>query len=161
MHIIQFHLHESITTWRLKPPQWCNLLLHIIYIAHNFVYYNLYYCILCNYILFIANFFTYYITTYSLCIYILCVYMHIYVYILSSSVASDSLRPHGLYLPGSSVHGIFQARTLDWVATSPFRGSSWSKDWIQFSCVSCISSQILYHCATWEALYIHGVCVCI
>ena len=32
-------------------------------------------------------------------------------------VVSDSLRPHGLYsLPGSSAHGIFQARVLEWVA---------------------------------------------
>ena len=27
---------------------------------------------------------------------------------------SDSSRPHGLCLPGSSVHGIFQARVLEW-----------------------------------------------
>ena len=34
----------------------------------------------------------------------------------SCSVVSDSLRPHGEYrLPGSSVHGIFQARILEWV----------------------------------------------
>ena len=31
---------------------------------------------------------------------------------------SDSLRPHGLEPPGSSVHGIFQARILDWAANS-------------------------------------------
>ena len=32
---------------------------------------------------------------------------------------SDSLQPHGLYsLPGSSVHGISQARILEWVAIS-------------------------------------------
>ena len=31
------------------------------------------------------------------------------------SVMSDSLQPHGLYnLPGSSVHGILQARMLEW-----------------------------------------------
>ena len=37
----------------------------------------------------------------------------------SHSVVSDSLQPHGLYsLPGSSVHGIFQARVLEWVAIS-------------------------------------------
>ena len=29
---------------------------------------------------------------------------------------SDSVRPHGLSLPGSSVHGIFQARVLEWGA---------------------------------------------
>ena len=35
---------------------------------------------------------------------------------VSCSVLSDSLRPHGLSLPGSSVHGIIQARILEWVA---------------------------------------------
>ena len=37
----------------------------------------------------------------------------------SRSVVSDSLRPHGL-----SVHGILQARILDWVAYPFSRGSS-------------------------------------
>ena len=37
------------------------------------------------------------------------------------SVASDVLRPHGLYPPGSSVHGISQARILEWVAISSSR----------------------------------------
>ena len=32
--------------------------------------------------------------------------------------------------PGSSVHGIFQARMLRWVAVSFSRGSSWPRDWI-------------------------------
>jgi len=35
--------------------------------------------------------------------------------------------------PGSSVHGIFQARMLEWVAISSPRGSSWPKDWTHFS----------------------------
>ena len=30
--------------------------------------------------------------------------------------------------PGFSVHGIFQARILEWVATSFYRGSSWLRD---------------------------------
>ena len=34
----------------------------------------------------------------------------------SCSVVSDSLRPHGLHPPGSSVYGIFQARVLEWGA---------------------------------------------
>ena len=29
---------------------------------------------------------------------------------------SNSSHPYGLYLPGSSIHGIFQARLLEWVA---------------------------------------------
>ena len=46
------------------------------------------------------------------------------------SVVSDSLLPQGLHSPlGSSVHGIFLARILEWVATSSFRESSWLRDW--------------------------------
>ena len=30
--------------------------------------------------------------------------------------------------PGSSVHGIFQARILEWVAVPSSRGCSWSRD---------------------------------
>ena len=51
-------------------------------------------------------------------------------------------------LPGSSVHGTFQARILEWVAISSFRGSSQPRDWI---CISCIGRWLLYHWATWEA----------
>ena len=47
---------------------------------------------------------------------------------------SDSLRPHGLYnLLGSSVHGILQARILEWVAFPFFRGSFRPRDRTQIS----------------------------
>ena len=36
-------------------------------------------------------------------------------------------------LPGSSIHGIFQARVLEWVAISFSRGSSRPRDWTQVS----------------------------
>ena len=42
-----------------------------------------------------------------------------------ASVASSSLQVHGLQPPGSSVYGILQARTLEWVAISSSRGPSW------------------------------------
>ena len=45
--------------------------------------------------------------------------------------------------PGSSVHGNFQARILEWVAISFSRGSSQPSDQTQ---VSCIGRQILHHC---------------
>ena len=35
--------------------------------------------------------------------------------------------------PGSSVHGILQARVLEWVAISFSRGSSWPRDQTQVS----------------------------
>ena len=41
--------------------------------------------------------------------------------------------PMNCSLPGLSVHGIFQARVLEWVAISFSRGSSWPKDWIWVS----------------------------
>ena len=44
--------------------------------------------------------------------------------------------------PGSSVHGISQARILEWVAVSFSRGFSWP--WEQ-ACVSCIGRWILCH----------------
>ena len=42
-------------------------------------------------------------------------------------------------LPGSSVHGIFQARILEWVVISSSRGSSQPRDWAPVSCISCIA----------------------
>ena len=36
---------------------------------------------------------------------------------------------------GSSVHGIFQARILEWVAISFSRRSSWPRGWIWVSCI--------------------------
>ena len=38
--------------------------------------------------------------------------------------------------PCSSVHGIPQARILEWVAISSSRGSSWPWDW---TCISCLA----------------------
>ena len=47
--------------------------------------------------------------------------------------------------PGSSVHGILQARILEWVATPSSRGSSQTRDWTCISYISCIGRQVLYH----------------
>ena len=47
--------------------------------------------------------------------------------------------------PGSSVQGILQARTLEWVAISFSRGSSQPTDQTCVSYLSCIGRQILYH----------------
>ena len=44
--------------------------------------------------------------------------------------------PMDYSLPGSSVHGIFQARVLEWVAISFSRGSSWPRDWTQVFCLT-------------------------
>ena len=52
--------------------------------------------------------------------------------------------------PGSCVHGILQARILEWVAIFFSRGSSQPKDRTHF----CVGRQILYCWATREALKI-------
>ena len=68
---------------------------------------------------------------------------------VSHSVTSDSLWPHELYSPpGSSVHGIFQARILEWVAIPFSRGSSQPRDRTQ---VSHIAGRFFTVWATREA----------
>ena len=88
------------------------------------------------------------------CIYVVSpeTYTVLTVLLFSHSVVSNSLRPPRLSPPGSSVHGVFQARLLQWVAISYSRGSSSPRDQTRVSCVFCICRCILYHCATWEAL---------
>ena len=53
-------------------------------------------------------------------------------------------------LPGSSVHGVLQARILEWVAISSSSGSFRPRDQICVSCIYCVNRQSLYHCDTWE-----------
>ena len=65
-------------------------------------------------------------------------------------------------LPGSSIHGISQARILGWVAISYSRGYSQPRDrtcvfctgkWVlSWTCLSWIGRWALYRCTTWEAL---------
>ena len=61
--------------------------------------------------------------------------------------------PLGYGPPGSSVHGIFQARILERVAISSSRASSQPRDRTH---VSCFGSWILYHPAIWGARW--GLC---
>ena len=53
--------------------------------------------------------------------------------------------PMDCNLPGSSVHGILQARRLEWVAMPSSRGSSQPRDWTHVYYVSCIDRWVLYH----------------
>ena len=50
--------------------------------------------------------------------------------------------PMDCSLPGNLVHGILQARILEWVAISFSREYFWPKDQTQ---VSCIGRKVLYH----------------
>ena len=56
-------------------------------------------------------------------------------------------------LASSSVHGILQARIMEWVAIPFSRGSSQPRNWTQ---VSCIAGRFFTIWATWESLnYTH------
>ena len=74
-----------------------------------------------------------------MCLYILC--LSIYC-ACSITWLCPTLWPHGLKPTRSSVHGIPQARTLEWVAVSSSRGSSWPRD---RASVSGIAGSVL-HC---------------
>ena len=59
-----------------------------------------------------------------------------YISVSESEVAQSCptlCDPMDCSLPGSSVHGIFQARVPEWVAISFSRGSSQPRDWTQVS----------------------------
>ena len=61
-------------------------------------------------------------------------------------------------LPDSSVHGIFQLRILEWVATPSFRGSSLPRDWTHISCIAgrfftYMLSSVILLCFTWDLCF--------
>ena len=60
--------------------------------------------------------------------------------------------PLAYSLPGSYVHGIFQARIPEWVAISSSRGSSRPRAWTHISYVSCIAGRFFTCWALREAL---------
>ena len=67
----------------------------------------------------------------------------------SRSVMSNSLQPVDSSPQSFSIHRILQARTLEWVAISFSKGSSWPRDWTQ---VSHIAGRHFNLCTTREAL---------
>ena len=73
--------------------------------------------------------------------------------VLSHSVMSNALGSHGLK-PARllSIHGIFQARILEWVAIPYCRVSSRPRDQTHISCVSCIAEKFFITSATWDSL---------
>ena len=66
-----------------------------------------------------------------------------YVYV-SYSVVSILCGPLDYSLQGSSVHGIFQARRLEWITISSSRGSSQPRNQICISRVSCTLGWFFY-----------------
>ena len=70
--------------------------------------------------------------------------------------------------PGSSVHGIFQAGILEWVAISSSRGFFWPRDRIHVSWVSCVAGRfcitepsekpIWVICLSFSQINVHELC---
>ena len=53
--------------------------------------------------------------------------------------------------PGSTVHGILQTRILELVAMPSSPESTWPRDRIKISCISCIAGGFFITSASWEA----------
>ena len=72
-------------------------------------------------------------------------------YVWCDNVVSNSCDPMDCISSGSSVHGISQASTLQWVAISFCRGSPWPRDQTQVSYItdtSCIAGRFYTDWAT-------------
>ena len=58
--------------------------------------------------------------------------------------------------PGSSVHGVLQARMLEWVAVPISRGSSQPRNWTQVSCIAG-GTFTIWVTREWETAIIYTV----
>ena len=59
------------------------------------------------------------------------------VRVLFAQLCQTLCEPTNCSLPGSPIHGILQARILEWVAISSLRRSSQPRDRTQVSCITC------------------------
>jgi len=91
-----------------------------------------------------------------------CTHTHTYIkYIYRCLVAQSCLtlcNPLDCSPPGSSVHGIFQARILERVVIFLLWGIFLTRNWTHMSCVSCIADVFFTHWAVSEPIY---MCVCV
>ena len=79
------------------------------------------------------------LSSYCVCVCV-CVCAHARVHALVCAQSCTALcNPTDCSPLSSSVHGILQAKILEWVAISSSRRSSWPRDLTHVSCVSCIS----------------------
>ena len=64
-----------------------------------------------------------------------------WVYAKSVRLCLTLCNPMDCSLSDTSLHGILQARILEWVAMPSSRGSSWPRDRTCVSCISCIAGR--------------------
>ena len=87
---------------------------------------------------------------------------HLYwclLYIYIHSVMTSLYNPMVCSPPRSSVHAIFQARILEWVAMPSSKGSTWLRDGTHISCIA--SPKLLYHLIHQGKSVCVCVCVCV
>ena len=89
--------------------------------------------------------FTYLLTFF---LYILQYILLYVVYVLTQFSHVRLCNPKDCSSPVSSIHGILQAKILEWVAILSSRASFWPKDWTHVSCHLLHCRWVLYHWAT-------------
>ena len=73
-----------------------------------------------------------------------------YMHAKSLQSCSTLWDPKDCSLPDTSVHGILQARMLEWVAIPYSRGSSWPKDQTHISLSPALAGEFFTTRETWE-----------
>ena len=75
-------------------------------------------------------------------------FVHFYVCVLVTQLCLTLCDPANCSLPGFPLHGILQARILEWIAIPFSRGSSQPRDWTLVSCIAgrlfTMSTLLLY-----------------
>ena len=61
-------------------------------------------------------------------------------------------RPIDYSPPGSSIHGILQARILEWAVIPPSKGSSWPRDQTRSLLSPALAGRFFTTSTTWEAI---------
>ena len=79
---------------------------------------------------------------------------HVYVYVCGQSYPT-LCGPRDCSLPGSSVHGIFQARMLEWVATSYSRRSAQPRHWACALVLPALAAEFLPLVPPGKHIYIY------
>ena len=86
---------------------------------------------------------------------------YIHAFMLSCFSHPTLWDPIDCRLPGSSAHGILQARKLEWVVLPSSRGSSWLRDWTHVSCLLPWHMGSLPLAPPGEPIIYVCVCVCV
>ena len=86
-----------------------------------------------------------------------CACVHVHTPTKSVRLCLTLCDPMDCSLPGSSVHGVFQARVLEWVAMPSSRGSSQPRGQTHISLCLCIAGKFFTTRVTWEGLHLNVV----